>query len=148
MKWLAVEQAPTTVYDRIFFLSLLAVFGLSLYFSPISYYQMDMRFFGFLPDMSLSKNLGVCGPTCGLTRSFVNISHGRFLDGFLANFMGPILYVGFFGFFLYFGYRFFGGKKILKLNLSLLKKRILLFSFIGAFLLSWVIKLLSPLKTS
>ena len=148
MTWLSFEEEPTSIYDKIFFVSLLAVFGLSFYFSPIYYYKMDMRFFSFLPDMSLSKTVGVCGPTCGLTRSFVNISHGRFFDGFLANFMGPFVYISFFGFFLYFGYRFFGGKKRLKLALSVLSKRILLFSVIGAFIISWIVKLLSPLKTS
>ena len=101
-----------------------------------------------MPDMSLSKTLGIHGPTCGLTRSFVNISHGRFFDGFLANFMGPFVYISFFGFFLYFGYRFFGGKKRFRLNLSVLSKRVLLFSVIAAFIVSWIVKLLSPLKTS
>lgn len=139
-------KSKANFFERLIFLLLLAVFSLAWYFRPLTYYQADWRGLE-LPNFTVFHYFGYYGPTCGLTRSFVNLAHGRIVDGFFSNFMGPVVFAFFLFLFCYFGYRSFGGKKRLKLDLSLKQQRFLIILVIAMFLISWLVRLASPLKS-
>ncbi len=47
-----------------------------------------------LPDTCMSRRLlNIPCPGCGLTRSFVAFSQGRFRESFRFNLMGPFIYI-------------------------------------------------------
>jgi hypothetical protein len=56
--------------------------------------EADTGLYG-IPCCLFHETTGIPCPFCGLTRSFVSVSHGRFADAFLYNFVGPPLYAGF-----------------------------------------------------
>lgn len=145
-KIFTLKRQSTTSLERILFIGFLAIFTLSFYFKPINYYQADLRGIK-IPDLSPMHYFGIYGPTCGLIRSFVNLAHGRLLDGFYANFTGPVLFLFFLLAFVYLSYRFFGGKKRLSLKLSPKESRIMAIAIISVFLISWLIRMATPLKS-
>ncbi len=144
MRSIHFKPSKTNWLERLIFFGLFCIFSLSLYWNPISYNKIDTRAFQ-LPDLSLFHRLGIHGPACGLTRSFVNISHGHFFDGFLANFTGPLVFIVFLVAFFYLAYRFFGGQNKLKFNLSLSSEKKLIFGTLAIFLTNWIAKFLIPI---
>lgn len=48
-----------------------------------------------IPCCMFRSLTGLPCPFCGLTRSFVSLSHGRWREAFLFHLLGPLVYAGF-----------------------------------------------------
>ena len=78
--------------NHVFNLRLLGALGLGIVFA-LSFLMQPS---GHGPSFCTFKNaFGIPCPGCGLTRSFIAISHGRFAAAFRMHLMGPFIYVGF-----------------------------------------------------
>ena len=82
------------------------------------------------------------GPTCGLTRSFVNLARLQFGDAFRAHFLGPLLFGALLMAVFYYTYRFLGGKRRVRVSWSKAGLKTAYFSGILLVLGAWISKLI------
>lgn len=74
---------------------LLVIFSLGIIFVVSFFYPVNLLKDG--QTICFYKNLlGIIGPGCGLTHSFISISHGDIVGAFKYNPLGPLLYLLFF----------------------------------------------------
>lgn len=121
------------------------IVAVALVLRPLGWRALDAPGIGVLPDTSPFHHLtGLPGPTCGLTRSFVNMAHGHLSDAFLAHFLGPAVFIAAVGLTGYYTYRALGGRRRLAVPAryprALSGSRVV-WAVVALFLASWAAKL-------
>lgn len=125
-----------------YFLATWFVLVASFILKPQGYKDLALPWGQTLPSFSIIHYFTKFpGPTCGLTRSFVNMAHFRIGDAFRAHFLGPFLFFGLAFALGYFSYRTLGGQRKLLIKWSKTGLRIALALGLLIFLGAWLAKI-------
>ena len=142
-RWHNVDRGHQMFFELPQIIFVLGIIAISLWLKP------DRRLYGtheqlWLPPCASQELLGIPCPSCGLTTSFVLMSHGQPVRAFQAHYLGPLLYTGMFGYLGFLIAFLIRGQRI-KMIWPAWVPYALLFGGLAVYLLCWAVRLIRGL---